>query len=91
MSRYCGIRFQQETERAIFTAWFVGLSEKSIREDLASKDGWKDLIAHPDTKSELLSEEQLKKETSYGLEAAIKAFRGGAGWVGDHHAKKIMA
>jgi hypothetical protein len=89
MSRYCGIRFQQENEQGIYTAWFLGSSERTIKEDLASRDGWKDFIKRPDVKSEVLSEDQLKKETSYGFEAAAKKFRGGAEWVGDRSAVKI--
>jgi hypothetical protein len=89
MLRYCGIRLQQENEQGVYTAWFLGSSEKRIREDLASRDGWKDFIKRSDVKSTVLSEQQLKQETSYGFEAAAKKFRGGAQWVGDRSAVKI--
>ena len=89
MQKYVGLRFKREDDKGIYTVWFLGSSERLMREDLASREEWKDFIKRPDVESEVLSEDQIRKETSYAFEAAAKNFRGGAQWTGDRTFSKI--
>lgn len=65
-----GIRFQLADEKGISTCWFAGTDEKRIMADIVTEGYISEMRLNPNTKQEVLSEEQLKKEIRYAFPVA---------------------